>query len=268
MNDAVDHRVPVYVIHMASQPKRWDVLMERLSAFPNLHTILVDAIDGRAVPEEVRSRNISPLYPCYTGYSTMTAGEYGCGMSHHKAHGLFLDSGAPFAVVLEDDVLLSPDSDNAIQTVTPLLEVPEPRILLLSCRLIVFRKPFAMFGRYTVYRVLEGGGAYGYALNRAAAKVLRHRHLPFRAPCDWWLVVRQMGIRVLALTPHVASYRDGLREDSTIEADRKNLWSRERGQRIPVRLQWGFFLHRTWPIIYRKFLSRLGQLAFLDKQWE
>ena len=268
MNEATDHRVPVYVIHMASQPKRWDVLMERLSAFPNLHTILVDAIDGRAVPEEVRSRNISPLYSCYTGYSTMTAGEYGCGMSHHKAHGMFLESGAPFAVVLEDDVLLASDMEVAIQTVTPLLEVPEPRILLLSCRLIAFRKPFATCGRYTIRRVLEGGGTYGYALNRAAAEVLQHRYLPFRAPCDWWLIVRQMGVRVLALTPHVASYRDGPRDDSIIERDRKALWKREKGRRLPLRSWWGFLLHRMWPIFCRKMLSRFGLLVFLDKQWE
>lgn len=261
-------RIPANIIHLASQPKRWDVLNERLSALPLLCPVLIDAVDGGKVPEEVRTRHISPLYPCYTGYSTMTAGEYGCGMSHHKAHETVLESGAPFAVVLEDDVLLSPDTEQALNAVALQLEVPEPRILLLSCRLIAFRKPFAICGRYRIHRVLEGGGAYGYALNRAAAQILHDRLLPFRAPCDWWLVIRQMGIRVLALTPHVASYHDGLREDSTIEGDRKNLWKRERGQRLPAHLQWGFFLHRSWPILYRKLLSRLGLLIFLDKQWE
>lgn len=262
------HRITTYIIHLASQPKRWDILQNSLSQFPLLRPILVDAVDGGKVPEEVRTRHISPLYPCYTGYSTMTAGEYGCGMSHHKAHETFLESGEPFAVVLEDDVLLSPDTEEALNAVAPLLVVPEPRILLLSCRLIAFRKPFATRGRYRIHRVLEGGGAYGYALNRAAAHILHDRLLPFRAPCDWWLVIRQMGVRVLALTPHVASYHDGLREDSTIEGDRKNLWKREGGQRLPAHLQWGFFFHRSWPTLCRKMLSRLGRLAFLEKQWE
>jgi hypothetical protein len=53
-----------------------------------------------------------------------------------------------------------------------------------------------------------------------------------------------------------------------IESDRQNLWKRESDQHLPVRLRWGFLLHRTWPIIQRKILSRLGRLVFLDKQWE
>lgn len=261
-------QLPAYVIHLSNQTKRLEHIRSEVDRFSLFRLEIVDAVDGRYVSEADRSQNISPLYPCYTGYSTMTAGEYGCGMSHHKAHETFLKSGAPFTVVFEDDVLLSPDTEEALNAVAHQLEVSEPRILLLSCRLIAFRKPFATCGRYRIHRVFEGGGAYGYALNRAAAQILYDRILPFRAPCDWWLIVRQMGIRVLALTPHIASYHDGQREDSTIEGDRKNLWNREKGLHLPSRLQWGFFLHRTKPIIYRKLLLRLGLLIFLDKQWE
>ena len=244
-------------------------IQESLARFPRFEPHIVDAMDGKGIAEADRSRQVSPSYPCYTGYSRMTAGEFGCAMSHVKSMREVSAGQDSFAVILEDDVLLSPNFENALTTVYPFLsESRKPRILLLSCRISAYREPCFLKNGYTVHRVWDAVGGYGYAINKDAATVLAAQLPPFCTPFDYWHHIVELGVEVFCLWPHVASFRGGPRKDSSIDADRRSLWDCETRGRLPCRQQIGYFYHHTIPILERKLLSKLGRLIYLDKQWE
>lgn len=258
--------ISAYVIHMPQQRERLQQLEKSMARFPLFKTKVIQAVDGKTVPETERKQSISPLYPLYTGLESMTAGEYGCAMSHRKCYQMLLQSQDKIGLVIEDDVLLAPSTLKAVKTVLPELSGKRPTIVLLSCNLYVWRTAVCHQNGFSLYRVLEGGGAYGYLLNRAAASLILECGLPFRTPCDWWSVPVSFGIRVLAISPHVASYSSS-REDSLLEQDRQALWGQSRNRHRSFMDRIGQFWYRHLRAVPRKTLYRLGFVVYLEKTW-
>ena len=266
MSDLPERTVPVYIVHMNSQPKRWEVLEQRLSHFPSLNPVLVEAIDGNAIPEADRLSGIHWSYPYRTGCPAMTAGELGCALSHTKAWTALQSSDAPWSAVFEDDVLLSDRLEEAMQASASLLETQSPTIVLLSTNIIAYRKPAASIGGFSFHSLVSGAGAYAYLLNRSAADCMIGRVRPLKTPVDWWRPKIGWGIRVFALVPHVASYSED-RSDSLLEGPRKELWkARARlGQSLGMRV--GVLLFREMPSIWWRLLFRFHYAVLFPKQW-
>lgn len=266
MNDAVDHRVPVYVIHMASQPKRWESIQTRLTTFTHLHPILVHAVDGDSIPEEKRRSATHWSYRLRTGYPGMTAGEFGCACSHVKAWRMLAESAEPWGAVFEDDVQLSEHLEDAIHSSAFLLEDGRPTLVLLSTNLIACRRPSCRQGGYCFHRLVSGAGAYAYLLNKAAAARMGSRVRPFRTPIDWWRPKAGWGVRVFVLVPHVASYSED-RSDSLLEAPRQAFWRAHSSVSRSFGMRLGLFFFRFLPSLGWRMRYRLGLASLFPKQW-
>ena len=98
------NKFPVYVINLARSVERMAVVRASAPA-TDVSLMRVEAVDGRTVPErdwvdvdiaEFHRQNGRKLLP----------GEYGCYRSHIHALEVFCESGEPYGVILEDDVLL------------------------------------------------------------------------------------------------------------------------------------------------------------------
>ena len=100
--------IETFVIHLARAEGRRAQVEKLLKGTPYPARVL-DAVDGVQVPDAVRNAAVSndplfaPAYPFPIG-----PGEYGCFQSHRKAWQMILDEGLDAALILEDDVALTP----------------------------------------------------------------------------------------------------------------------------------------------------------------
>ncbi len=96
--------IPVYCINLAERRDRWD-RMQQVATDAGVSLIRVDACDaddaGRFEPPPTKLKTQS-------GRKLATV-EVACVLSHWKSWRMFIESNAAAAVVLEDDVVLSPD---------------------------------------------------------------------------------------------------------------------------------------------------------------
>ena len=86
---------PVYCLNLDGQPERWQYMESQFNYWGITDYQRVSAYDGR---EDDLSDIIKGRYP-----SDMSGGEIGCITSHLKAIKMFLDTDAPYAIMMEDD---------------------------------------------------------------------------------------------------------------------------------------------------------------------
>ncbi|AVJ55208.1 glycosyl transferase [Idiomarina sp. OT37-5b] len=176
--------LPVYVINL-------DRSRERLQhASQQLHSIGVDftriaAIDGRQLSDAEIDRVYDSERNRQRFYASLTRGEIACYMSHRKAWQQLLDSPAQAAVILEDDIMVSPafaELGAAVATLSDdwhLLKLAQPFKPKQHYKL-------ADVGAFTLvdYRTDKPPmGACGYILSRSGAAKLLARKRFFR-PVD------------------------------------------------------------------------------------
>lgn len=87
----------IFVINLARRPDRAALISSALNEL-GLKFVFVEAVDWQAEGTYPKQEWLSTGYACNV-------------LSHHKALELFLKSDAEFAMIMEDDAVLSPDVD-------------------------------------------------------------------------------------------------------------------------------------------------------------
>lgn len=94
----------VYVINLLRRPDRRAFMQQQADRL-GLQFDYIDAVDARTEAPEFAEVNVR------TGFSgRLSRGDLACTLSHRKFWRLFLETGEPYAVVLEDDAILADDS--------------------------------------------------------------------------------------------------------------------------------------------------------------
>jgi glycosyl transferase family 25 len=93
----------VYVINLARRPDRRAFMQEQADRL-GLEFDYIDAVDAQSPSE-----NFDEIEVRTGSHGRISKGDLACTLSHRKFWRLFLESGAPHAVVLEDDAILSDD---------------------------------------------------------------------------------------------------------------------------------------------------------------
>jgi len=112
-------------------------------------------------------------------------GEYGCYASHLKTIGIFLESDAPYAVIVEDDVSFSADFGARVEAIVAVM--PENSIVkLTNHRRGGFRGRVTSSLGDTVGRCIYGpqGSAACYLVSRSAAERLLKKAELMTLPFD------------------------------------------------------------------------------------
>ena len=103
-----DFDIPVFVINLDGSDDRLNTISQDLNG-QNVAFTRIAAYDGRGVPPGDIPEYNAARTRRYFGRD-MTGGEIGCYISHVRAAQAFLNSGAPYGLVLEDDVRPAPDA--------------------------------------------------------------------------------------------------------------------------------------------------------------
>lgn len=176
--------LPIYLINLASSTERLAHADQQLNALGCRYQRL-DAINGKQLSDE----QIAAVYDARQNqkhfYVALSRGEIACYMSHRKAWQKLLDSDASAAIILEDDVVLSPQFADLNLVVN---QLPDDWDMLKLAQPFRPKKthPLAKIGEFTLvdYRVDKPPmGACGYLISRSGATKLLSRKQFFR-PVD------------------------------------------------------------------------------------
>lgn len=98
-------QLPVYVINLDRRPDRWQTISDHLTGI-GISPTRIPAIDALVLAEQEQRRAERGDQPQWKINLGSAAGMLG----HSTAMGSLLDSGAPAALILEDDAELAPDT--------------------------------------------------------------------------------------------------------------------------------------------------------------
>lgn len=237
---------PVYLINLPRDAQRLAVMRQQLDAM-QLPFEWVQAVYGKDLTPAQRAALYDERANAARYHQVMTPGEIGCYASHLSVWQKLVESDAPFALVLEDDVELLPQLPAVLAAVAALpprwdmiklvgrdKESPWQRWPLPASAqgtdLIRYRRPPSLTGAYLVSR--EG-----------AAKLLA-AHRPFFRPIDvdlrhWWT----SGLRLYGLAPYPIALGEESFVSSIGQRELGNPWSRRWRK---VRGQWAYNLRNAW----------------------
>ena len=171
-----------WVINLDRAPERLARISGRPAALKVGWTRL-PAVDARALTPEQRAALDEPAF-CRKHGMTPLLGELGCYLSHVQAMHLFLASDAPFALVLEDDVLLH---DSLPAVLQGLMANPQRwDVAKLSAVHRGTPVPYLEVapGHRLAVMLSRCTGSSAYLMNRRAAKPYAQGLLPMSLPYD------------------------------------------------------------------------------------
>ena len=165
-----------------------------------------DAVDGRELDESAYRHRMQTEWWRRMRGRQMSPGMIGCFLSHYALWERIVETGTPYAIVLEDDARL--DDEFAVVIGKIMTRTVKWDVVLLSAKReypIDVVLAFLHGNRWLVrYRHRVGGGTRGYLIQLEAAEALLHYCWRIRAPMgwlhsEWW----QSGLVYLAVDPAI-----------------------------------------------------------------
>lgn len=213
---------PIYVINLPRSQDRAQRMRQRLGDL-GLSFQFIEAIDGKNLSQEERA-HYDPTSREKQGVAQLLDAEIACVLSHRKAWRSFLQSNAPFALFLEDDVELHAEMPTLLSKLAFVMELTE------FLRLYGLRKRSAMkvapfLGQWQLAVQFSGpAGAQAYVLSRQGAERLLRHSERFTDPPDIFIDLRwRTGLKSMALLPWPVSEEPVSAANSTISQERRDL---------------------------------------------
>lgn len=178
-------RLPVYVINLANDRSRWEAVAHSAETHaPNFEIHRVEAIDGRAPEAAAREGADVAAFERLCG-RLMLPGEYGCYRSHLRALEAFVAHGAPYGLILEDDIVFDEDSAARIEAIMAALSDFGVLKLVNHRRSFLIRLADTECGD-SIGRAIHGpqGSAAAYLVSRDGARRLLDALATMTLPWD------------------------------------------------------------------------------------
>jgi|GEM_PF-216468 len=236
---------PVFVINLERSTDRREKISTRLSEI-GIDFELFPATDGSALSESDRAKydeahvinNISrPLSPA----------EVGCYISHKKLWQRIVDENIPWAVILEDDVLIQTDLKDLLAKIGQ-MTFKWDLIRLAGLFATPCYPLFALGGGRTLSVPLRGAiGSQAYCLSRAGARKLLAYSTTIRGTVDDHVIDNcwKTGLAILAVQPYpVAEDKSHISE---IEISRREIFQARRDARKEKSIK-QFLIRRRYKI--------------------
>lgn len=218
-------KLRTYIINLEKSTVRKQYMQTLLSGYEFLDIEFLKAIDGRLLSDaERRSCFDYEGSKCLYG-RTLNAGEVGCALSHRKTYEAFLNSGEPYALILEDDISIIRDLHSLnLERIDRIMKDGSPRVLMLS-------GDYWYYQKRDIVKLFSAVGAYAYLINRAAAQRLLSIDPP-RSVADDWMFYKRKGLKLFAVHPYMV---DANMNMELLSSDvKQDNWSIDRS-RMPIK---------------------------------
>jgi glycosyl transferase, family 25 len=187
-----------YVINLDRSSQRWAHMTAMLAA-RSLPFSRVTAVDGRRLAQD----EVDRLAPAAPG-RRLTRTEVACAESHRRAWAAIAEAEHHLALVLEDDVFLSPSFVEGLHAIAAALP-PEAAFVKLNNSvkpICLSRAPVATVGCRALHRLpARTVDASAYLVTREAARSLLARFPPYPEEVDLLLFDPSNGLPALQAVP-------------------------------------------------------------------
>ena len=217
---------PIYVINLDRDVERMASLAGGLATL-GLPFERVSAVLGKQVPEWEKLVD-ADLYGARNRLPMPRPGEVGCYLSHLKAMETFLQTDAPWCVILEDDVEVLPACAEVLRSLAEKDDWDLVKLFNFHSGMPVKKRELAG-GHRLVAHLTRTTSSAAYVVNRRAAETLLRSMRPITEQVDhaldrpWETGLRTRGIRpmpvVLAPVAHTTStigYQDKAKAPRTL----------------------------------------------------
>ncbi len=203
--------IKTYVVNMDKDTGKRKQIEAQLVLHPELDYQIWKAVEGRKLTVEQQSELISPKFKERYGKGASLPAA-GCSLSHLGIYRDMIEKELSYALILEDDAILS--SDLKLESLVKLLDTEKPVAILLTPD-FWYKKRGLVVGideRHNVYELYDGYMTSGYMINLAFAKLIAPKLLPIHLVADEWKIFISYGIKLFGIVPHVVSFPDGIGE--------------------------------------------------------
>jgi glycosyl transferase family 25 len=176
----------------------------------------------------------------------MTPGEVGCALSHQKVYDLIEERALPYAFVMEDDAVISPDVPEVLRRLEGRIR-PNDLVTLERCDVYSNKYAEPLYKEYRLAKpaMVKYGSmsqAAGYAITGEAARKIRSINRPVFVPADSW--GQYVGaIRFLGVVPTLTL----IRQNTSFECTTQDYQRKEFTRRTPFSMLFYAFKTRSWP---------------------
>lgn len=209
-----------YVVNMIKDTAKRVQIESQLSEHPELEYQIWKAVEGKKLSEDEQKTMISPLFKeRYKKGATLPAA--GCALSHMSIYRDIVLSKTKYALILEDDAIIS--ENLKLEELTPLLSTNEPVAILLTSDFFYYKKNFVkrVSDNYKVYKLCDAYMTSGYLINFACAQLLLDHIYPVQYTADAWKSFINIGVNLYGIVPHIISFPDGRGEIGQSSLDSK-----------------------------------------------
>lgn len=242
----------IFVISLKSSSERRALITKNLNEL-GLEFEILDAIDGRSLTESEIVLSTRAL-----NYA-VERGEIGCSLSHLSVYARMIAMDISDALVLEDDAIPSPELPEILRALEAKHSDKPLVTVLTKIDQYIAAPEQQLSDNHCIHRFIEGTGAYGYIINKTAARKLIEFLYPVWLVSDRWQFIKENNIcDIQCIIPYVIShppYKDGeLHKISTIHTGanlsdiKSNIWRQiKKNRRFTVKLRralWLFFARR------------------------
>ena len=187
MNADINRDISIFVISLPQASERRSFMKRQLE---NLHLQFefFDAFIGKDYADNPTYYNEKKALKAEG--RKLTAGEIGCALSHNAVYRLIVERSLPYALILEDDAIISPDLPVLLQALTPYL-CGKNIITLERCDIYKKSNAIPLVKDYSLVspRFIKEGSiaqAAGYLITVEAAAAIQHINCPVYFPADNW----------------------------------------------------------------------------------
>jgi len=234
---------------------------KELEPLPYLEKIFVEGVDGRLMTcgEQERAFDQNNAYKRYG--RILGCGEVGCTLSHIECCRRMIEKKEPFALIVEDDLVLRDREHLAelFQSLSKLIDKPEPMVVLLTGDFWYWNKR-KICERYEIANVYDAVCTGAYLINLEAANIVYNMERSHIAD-DWRSIVND-GVKLSALIPHIAD-QERLNFKTTIALPREG--HSYRIYRSNMKLS--YLVSSYWNAIIKRALRVINQFESKDFVW-
>lgn len=202
-----------YIINMEKDVRKRALIEQQLSGQTGLEVTFFKAVEGRRLSQDELNRWVDQetFQKRYRSFATLPA--IGCALSHCNLYKQIVENNDTYALILEDDALLSANVAAKIKRFESRLLVNKPIAILLTPEFVYDpQEQIANLGDLNLYLLDGGTMTSGYLINQAGAALLKEKLMPVSYLADVWNEFIKMGLTVYGVVPHLISYPEGLGE--------------------------------------------------------
>ncbi|MDU0353394.1 glycosyltransferase family 25 protein [Paraglaciecola aquimarina] len=244
----------IFVINLDSSNTRWQACKKQLKMESHSLNYIerISAVDGRTLSSTQINQHFDSALNQEQYHKTLTAGEIACYMSHRQTWRKIVTENLDFALVLEDDFLLTGNMQELLETVT---KIKQPWHCIKLAEHPIKRKEL---NGYTLnnFRLVNydkvPARTCAQVISNAGAKRLLASSKKFGRPVDidlqhWW----EHKLIILGLKPYIFEVNQKTTSDIESISTRKNTQTRH----ISKLIQQFYFYIKNQQAIKNKLLK-------------